>query len=80
MELESKKAFDIYGHFNSTHEVYGVLMEEVHEFFEVVKEKPPKNKTELKIKSKRMILELEQIAEVCLRASKELKYNKIKHV
>ena len=72
---ESEKAFEKYGHFNSTHEVYGVMMEEVAEFFEIVREKPG---TENKIQ--RMMLELHQIESICERARKELRNDQIKFV
>jgi endo-alpha-1,4-polygalactosaminidase (GH114 family) len=75
MDLEQKKALETYGHFNSTHEVYGVLMEEVNEFFEVVREKPNTPN-----KSKRMIEELNQIRAISERAMNELKNNQIKFV
>lgn len=75
MDLEQKKALDTYGHFNSTHEVYGVLMEEVTEFFSVVMEKP--NTTN---KKERMIEELNQIRAISERAMNELKNNYIKFV
>ncbi len=75
MDLESKKALDKYGHFNSTHEVYGVLFEEVCEFFEVVREKP-----NTPLKRERMIDELKQIRSVADRAINELQTDKIKWV
>ena len=74
MDLDNK-SFQKYGHFNSTHEIYGVLMEEVQEFFEIVMEKPnTKNKKE------RMMQELADIESVCRRAKNELKDNKVKFV
>jgi len=75
MDIEQKKALDLYGHFNSTHEVYGVLMEEVNEFFSVVMEKPnTANKKE------RMITELNQIRAIAERAMNELNENEIKFI
>jgi hypothetical protein len=74
MDLE-KQAYQIYGHFHSTHEVYGVLMEEVNEFFEIVRLKPG-----IAGKSENMIKELEDIKAVCNRAILELKNNQIKFV
>ena len=75
MDNEQLTALKKYGHFNSTHEVYGVLMEEVAEFFQIVMEKPG-----TKNKSERMAKELDQIRAVAERAKNELLNNKIKHV
>lgn len=75
MDLEQEKALEKYGHFNSTHEVYGVLFEEVQEFFDIVREQP-----NTEYKAKRMIQELNQIRAVATRAMNELKNNQIKHV
>lgn len=82
---EIQTAKDKYGCFNSTHEVYGVLIEEVEEFFEVVKEKPiHKNEfmapEKTDSKQKRMKAELLQIAAISLRAIDELEHNQIKWV
>lgn len=74
MELE-KQALEKYGHFHSTHEVYGVMFEEVNEFFDIVKEKPGTPN-----KKNRMISELDDIIAVCSRAKKELQNNEIKFV
>lgn len=78
IEEKIKKAFEKYGHFNSTHEVYAVLQEEVQEFFELVR--LPNNKDQTEFKTKRMISELEDIATVVLRAIDELERRKIKWV
>ena len=75
MDLEQEKALEKYGHFNSTHEVYGVLIEEVEEFFEIVREQP-----NTEHKAKRMIQELNQIRAIAERAMNELKKNQIKFV
>ncbi len=67
-----------YGYFNSTHEVYGVLIEEVEEFFEVVKTGNYKNDDQEKwVKVDRMKSELTQIAAIALRAIDELEHSKI---
>ena len=58
MDIEQKKAFEKYGHFNSTHEVYGVLIEEVAEFFQVVMERPQDDVFLRNEKADRMIEEL----------------------
>lgn len=74
IQKEAKKAFNKFGHFNSTHELYGVLIEEVDEFYELVRQKPnPK-------KAQRMIEELTQVAAVAYRGVIELQNQQIKHV
>lgn len=78
IEQEIKQSQKKYGHFNSTHEVYGVLIEEVEEFFEVVR--LPNHEQQNQFKTKRMIEELTQIASISLRAINELKENKIKWI
>lgn len=80
MDLEQKQALEKYGHFNSTHEVYGVLYEEVQEFFDIVREKPATDKAKYYNKLNRMVGELDQIRAVATRAMNELKNNQIKHV
>lgn len=40
VKQEKVKSREDYGSFNSMHEIYGVLMEEVDEFFDEVKKKP----------------------------------------
>ena len=85
MDKEQQNALNKYGNFHSTHEVYGVLMEEVQEFFDIVKE-PTKEEgfdyafDALKFKKERMIKELDQIRAVAERAMNELKESKIKWV
>ena len=75
MNQEQKEAFEKYGNFHSTHEVFGVLLEEVEEFWQIVKEKPNTN-----LKKERMISELTDIINVAERAKIELQNNLIKHV
>lgn len=65
-----------YGPFNSTHEVYGVLIEEVEEFWELVRNKYMDDLP----KKKNMINELTQIAAISLRAIDELEHGNIKWV
>jgi hypothetical protein len=88
---EIQVARDKYGPFNSTHEVYGVLIEEVEEFFQVVKWKnynpdmfDGKQKKEiiesLDMKKRNMTSELLQIAAIALRAIDELEHDQIKWV
>ena len=66
---EAKKSFRKYGHFNSTHEVYGVLKEEVDEFFDAVK---------ANLQKEHHIQELIQIAGICIRCIDELENDQIK--
>ena len=78
---EIQTAREKYGPFNSTHEVYGVLVEEVAEFFEYVKQKPyTKTDSERAIKENGMVHELLQIAAISLRAIDELEHDQIKWV
>jgi len=75
-EIQTSK--EKYGNFNSTHEIYGVLKEEVDEFFDVVKTGNYKNDDEEKwVKVDRMKSELTQIAAIALRAIDELEHSKI---
>ncbi len=87
IQKEIKQAEEKYGSFNSTHEAYGVLKEEVEEFWELVKNKKQRIKVSGECrkvyffsKSDLMISELIQIAAVAIRTAKELEENKIKHV
>lgn len=84
LQDEINQANKKYGDFNSTHEVYGVLKEELDEFWELVKMKSLKpewlNSVASIGKSKQMQNELTQIAAVALRAAKQLEANKIKWV
>ncbi len=85
---EIQTAREKYGPFNSTHEVYGVLIEEVQEFFELVRLKTLSNKPSDPFesyanemgKSPDMIKELIQIAAIALRAIDELENGTIKWV
>lgn len=65
VEQEKNKTKDI-GGFNSFHEVYGVLMEEVDEFFDEVKLKPEFREPDNTLK------ELVQIAAIVERAAEDL--------
>ena len=73
---EQKEAYEKYGHFNSTHEVYGVLKEEVDEFFDWVRDKSMSREARADF----CIHELTQIAAIAERAISELKNNQIKWV
>ena len=77
IEQEKTEALKKYGHFNSTHEVYAVLLEEVDEFWELVKLPTQKNAT---LKQDDMIEELTQIAAIAQRAIKELENNEIRWI
>ncbi len=92
MKTIEKVAFEIqtarekYGPFNSTHEVYGVLIEEVEEFFSEVKKKTVEGEkandefSYAETKKRGMIEELMQIASISLRAIDELEHGNIKWV
>ena len=88
VSLEIQTAKEKYGPFNSTHEVYGVLAEEIHEFFDLVKTKTLSNKSNDPFehyasemgKGPDMIKELTQIAAIALRAIDELEHNEIKWI
>ena len=85
VSLEIQQSKDKYDCFNSTHEVYGVLIEEVDEFWELVKRQTLKSDDpmwfeSLRAKKLSMIHELTQIAAISLRAIDELRHDKIKWV
>ena len=86
VSLEIQQAREKYGYFNSTHEVYGVLIEKVEEFFHEVKKKTiPGNEnidefSFAETKKRRIIHELTQIAAISLRAIDELRHDKIKWI
>lgn len=85
MDIEAKKAQEKYGHFNSTHEAYAVLKEEVEEFWDLVKlptliegEKYPFDA--INNKKQKMISELNQIRSVTERIIEELENKQIKFI
>lgn len=89
MDKEQQNALNKYGHFHSTHEVYGVLIEEVQELFDIVREQGIENKGKFEDfvelaryedKIKRMCKELDQIRAVAERAKNELMNDKIKWI
>lgn len=87
IQKEIEQAEQKYGSFNSTHEAYGVLKEEVEEFWDEVKilkkysfAYPEHQKEYNEERKQRMISELIQIASVAIRTAKELEENKIKHI
>lgn len=79
MDLEEKKALEKFGNFNSTHEIYGVLHEEVEEFFEIVRKKTLSIDSTLAYRKGRdLIDELKQIRAISNRAIREIENNKVK--
>jgi hypothetical protein len=60
LRVEMKRGHDKFGDFNSTHELYAVLQEEVDEFWDSVKSNDPDP------------MELLQVAAVALRGAVEL--------
>ena len=72
---EIKTADKNYGSFNSTHEVYGVIQEEIDEFWDLVK---LKSKTILH--EKEMIAELIQISAIAKRAAIQIENHQIKYL
>lgn len=78
---EAEKARAKYGAFHSTHELYGVLMEEVEEFWHEVKcNTAGWHKSTLDIRKDDMISELRQIAAIAYRGIQELENDQIKFV
>lgn len=82
---ESEQAREKYGCYNSTHEIYGVLAEEVAEFFEIVREKTIRNdvdhiSAELSEKRYRMFNELVQISNVANRAADEIMKGEVRWI
>jgi hypothetical protein len=80
IEDEISSARVKYGAFNSTHEAYAVLLEEVEELWEVVKTNTERHYGTPEWKSKALIPELIQISAVAKRIALELSNNEIKHV
>lgn len=75
IEKEAEKARNKFGAFNSTHEAYGVLKEELEEFWGLVKSSKQDGKF-----SDLMIHELIQISAVALRTAKEIEKGEIKYI
>jgi Mg2+ and Co2+ transporter CorA len=80
IQKEVLKAESNYGNFNSTHEAYAVLKEEVDEFWDVIKKNTERNYGLPEYKVKALIPELIQIAAIAIRTANELQNNKIKFV
>ena len=85
---EIQTAKEKYGPFNSTHELYGVLKEELDEFFDEVRVKNIDVSAfdsfgineDTETKKKKMIHELSQIAAIALRGIDEIQHNEIKWI
>ena len=78
---EIEKARDKYGPYNSTHELYGVLQEEVNEFWELVQAKYEITARHDQNSQKRaMIAELTQVAAVAIKGIEDLKNGDVKWV
>lgn len=80
-----KEIQDKYGHYHSLHEAYGVMIEEVQEFFDVVKLPTLKEGDEIPFdginhKKNRAISELNDIINVCNKTIQELENNQIKFI
>ena len=75
-ELESAR--EKYGPFNSTHEAYAVLQEEVNEFWELVQGVVKFSDDDWK--NDRMREELKQVAAIAIRIIEELENKEIKWV
>ncbi len=87
MDKEGKESLEKYGHFHSTHEIYAVLLEEVDEFWEVVKRKTldinreePYPLNALQIKRVDLVRELKQIRSIADRAIEELETAKVRFI
>jgi len=80
IKQEKEEAREKYGHFNSTHEVYAVLLEEVDEFWELVRQKPQIRTIVGYKKKENMVHELTQIAAIAQRAIEELENNQIRWI
>ena len=75
---ETNKAQSKYGNFNSTHEAYAVLLEEVNEFWDLVQGVISFSDTEWK--ADRMKSELTQVASIATRIIEQLEDDQIKWV
>jgi RNAse (barnase) inhibitor barstar len=80
IQKEILKAEDLYGNFNSTHEAYAVLKEEVDELWDIVKKNTERTYGLPEWKVKALVPELIQIAAIAIRTANELQTNKIKFI
>jgi NTP pyrophosphatase (non-canonical NTP hydrolase) len=65
VQAEADRAIKKHGNYNSLHEAFGVLLEEVDEFWEEVRKKRAKRSP------KNIRTELKQIAAVCLKTAEK---------
>jgi hypothetical protein len=69
---EIERAVELHGSYNSLHEGYGVMMEEVEEFWEQVKLNPAKlNDVDKQVRKQQLRDELIQVAAVAVRIIKD---------
>jgi RNAse (barnase) inhibitor barstar len=80
VDKEIEKAETAYGNFNSTHEAYAVLKEEIDELWDIVKQNTERTYGTPEWKTKALVPELVQIAAIAIRTANELQNNKIKFV
>jgi len=80
IEDEISSARVKYGAFNSTHEAYAVLLEEVEELWDIVKKNTERTYGTAEWKTKALLPELIQISAVAKRIAIELSNHEIKHV
>jgi len=80
IDAEIAKSKNNYGAFNSTHEAYAVLQEEVEELWDIIKKNTERTYGTPEWKTKALIPELIQIAAVAKRMAIELENNEIKFV
>ena len=82
IEKEIKEAREKYGPFNSTHELYAVLAEEMDEFFDVVKLSNRLKESDQydSGKPEKMKHELMQIAAIAIRGAIEIEDRQIKWI
>lgn len=72
---EAKDARDKYGPFNSSHEAYAVLKEEIDEAWDIIKKKTKTTNDKLDLR-----IELIQVAAVALRFATEIKHDEINYI
>lgn len=80
VEIQIQYAIIKYGNFNSTHEAYAVLKEELDEFWDIVKKNIDYKESNDDYIKMKMIEELIQIAAISIRVANELDNNKIKFI
>lgn len=87
MTNQVKEIQDKYGYYHSLYEAYGVMIEEVQEFFDIVKEPTfykeqiaDNQKWTVNDKKSRAISELNDIINVCRKTIQELENNQIKFI